>query len=258
MTRLDAETVLAAAAQWVWVPDDAVKTETDDFLLIAYPSYYSSPTQVPRTDSGRSGVELLAEVRARTAELGRGRVEWRVDDRTRPADLEPALLAAGAVVNEELLVLARPLAGWEAPPTEVDVRRVVDHETLEDWHHVQTSVFGGTRPDDSAFEVELERGAAQVRSGTGMSVVGYLDGSPVGAAGVSLVDGWARLWGGSTLPEARGRGVYRAMTSARAAWAREHGATSALVKGRVDTSAPILGHAGFTAYGEERWYLLDV
>ena len=91
-----------------------------------------------------------------------------------------------------------------------------------------------------------------------MSVVGYLDGSPVGAAGVSLVDGWARLWGGSTLPEARGRGVYRAMTSARAAWAREHGATSALVKGRVDTSAPILGHAGFTAYGEERWYLLDV
>jgi hypothetical protein len=26
----------------------------------------------------------------------------------------------------------------------------------------------------------------------------------------------------------------------------------------VDTSAPILGHAGFKAYGEERWYLLDV
>ena len=38
MTRLDAETVLAAAAQWVWVPDDVVKTETDDFLLFAYPS----------------------------------------------------------------------------------------------------------------------------------------------------------------------------------------------------------------------------
>ena len=74
MTRLDAETVLAAAAQWVWVPDEAVKTETDDFLLIAYPSYYSSPTQVPRTDSGRSAAELLAEVRARTEELGRGRV----------------------------------------------------------------------------------------------------------------------------------------------------------------------------------------
>jgi hypothetical protein len=200
MTRLDAETVLAAAAQWVWVPDEAVTTETDDFLLVAYPSYYSSPTQVPRTDSDRSGAELLEEVRARTAELGRGRVEWRVDDRTRPADLEPALLAAGAVVNEELLVLARPLAGWEAPPTEVDVRPVVDRATLEDWHHVQTSVFGGTRPDDSAFEVELERGARQVRAGTGMSVVGYLDGSPVGAAGVSLVDGWARLWGGSTLP----------------------------------------------------------
>jgi len=60
------------------------------------------------------------------------------------------------------------------------------------------------------------------------------------------------------LPEARGRGVYRAMTTARAAWASEQGATTALVKGRIDTSAPILGRAGFTAYGEERWYFLDV
>jgi hypothetical protein len=48
------------------------------------------------------------------------------------------------------------------------------------------------------------------------------------------------------------------MTTARAAWASEQGATTALVKGRVDTSAPILGRAGFTAYGEERWYFLDV
>ena len=87
------------------------------------------------------------------------------------------------------------------------MRPVVDRETLEDWHHVHTRVFGGARPDDSAFEVELEREVGQVRAGTGMSVVGYLDGSPVGAAGVSLVDGWARLWGGSTLPEARGRGA---------------------------------------------------
>jgi hypothetical protein len=40
--------------------------------------------------------------------------------------------------------------------------------------------------------------------------------------------------------------------------AREHGATLALVKGRVLTSAPILLRAGFADYGEERCYWLPV
>jgi hypothetical protein len=42
------------------------------------------------------------------------------------------------------------------------------------------------------------------------------------------------------------------------ALAREHGATLALVKGRVETSGPILRRAGFTAYGEERSYCVSV
>jgi hypothetical protein len=36
------------------------------------------------------------------------------------------------------------------------------------------------------------------------------------------------------------------------------GATTALVKGRISTSAPILARAGFTHYGDERGYLLEV
>ena len=33
-----------------------------------------------------------------------------------------------------------------------------------------------------------------------------------------------------------------------------HGATMALVKGKMDTSAPILRRAGFAAYGQEPDY----
>jgi hypothetical protein len=40
--------------------------------------------------------------------------------------------------------------------------------------------------------------------------------------------------------------------------ARERDATLALVKGRVETSAPILRRAGFALYGEERCYRLDL
>ena len=40
--------------------------------------------------------------------------------------------------------------------------------------------------------------------------------------------------------------------------ARAHGATLALVKGRVETSGPILLRSGFAAYREERCYWLPV
>jgi hypothetical protein len=40
--------------------------------------------------------------------------------------------------------------------------------------------------------------------------------------------------------------------------ARAHGATLALVKGRMVTSAPILLRAGFADFGEERCYWLRV
>ena len=40
--------------------------------------------------------------------------------------------------------------------------------------------------------------------------------------------------------------------------AREHGAALALVKGRVETSGPILLRAGFADYGEERCYWLSI
>ncbi len=50
----------------------------------------------------------------------------------------------------------------------------------------------------------------------------------------------------------------RAVLAERLRLARDHGATLALVKGRVLTSGPILLRAGFADYGEERCYWLPV
>jgi hypothetical protein len=41
---------------------------------------------------------------------------------------------------------------------------------------------------------------------------------------------------------------------ARLSYAVAHGATMALVKGKIDTSGPILRRAGFAAYGREPIY----
>jgi ribosomal protein S18 acetylase RimI-like enzyme len=64
------------------------------------------------------------------------------------------------------------------------------------------------------------------------------------------------MWGGSTLAQWRGRGLYRALTSYRARLALERGYPYA----RVDTSPdsrPILIGLGMHAVADTRPYLLD-
>jgi len=75
---------------------------------------------------------------------------------------------------------------------------------------------------------------------------------------VTLADGVARLWGGSVLPRARGQGIYRHVLATRLSCPAAHGATMALVRGRTDTSGPILRRAGFTAFGQETLYSLPL
>jgi GNAT superfamily N-acetyltransferase len=96
--------------------------------------------------------------------------------------------------------------------------------------------------------------SATVPDGQGGMVVAYAGGEPAGSGGVIIVDSVARLWGGAVVPSARGRGIYRAVLAERLAYAVTHGATMALVKGRTDTSGPILRRAGFAAFGQEPIY----
>src|SRR4029453_17733615 len=111
---------------------------------------------------------------------------------------------------------------------------------------------GGTMAPDDELERAAADGRRQLPAGEGGSVVASLDGTPVVAAGISEPADVARPWGGAVSDHARGRGVYRALLDARLHYGREHGATMALVKGRVETSGPILLRAGFVRYGEER------
>ncbi len=82
------------------------------------------------------------------------------------------------------------------------------------------------------------------------------DGVPVGAAGHVVAGETIRLWGGAVVPSARHTGAYRALLDRRLRAGVEAGCTMALVKGRVDTSAPVLLRAGFRKYGEVRAYRL--
>ena len=124
-----------------------------------------------------------------------------------------------------------------------------DVDTYRDWDRVSVEVFGGSPRSDA----DLRDGIAR-RQPTSTLLVAYRDGRPLGTGGASRAGDVLRLWGGAVLEDARGAGAYRALLAARLRQGVDDGCRMALVKGRVETSAPILRRAGFEEYGEERAY----
>lgn len=242
--------VLVAAAAWVYVPDDAREVRTDEHHVIAYPPHWSDPTVATSVASDRPAPDVLDAVLDAAASLGREEVTVWVTGATRPTDLEDLLRERGELV-EQLDVLARPLS--DLPdldvPADADVRRVADEQGVRHHDVVGTEVFGGSLADDAAVAASVRR-----QSDTSRSYVAYRGDRPVGACGMTVAGPVARLWGGSVVEDARGSGFYRAMLDVRLREAQEAGCRFALVKGRVETSGPVLRRAGFAAYGQERGY----
>ena len=260
-TNWDAEAVLAASNEWAWVPDGAPNVRTDEYLVVAYPDYFLTPTSARVFGSGRDAATLADEIADAARGLGRNRLWWRLSEFTRPEGLEPELTRRGATVVDRMDVLALPLADGvpDLPvPDDVEVRRVTDAATVRDAVVVGNDAFGGDEPTDeqvAASLAEVERGLADDSGGRW---VAYVSGRPAGTGGYTLAGEVCRLWGGGTHGSLRGRGAYRGVLDARLAAARAAGATLALTHGVVETSSPILRRIGFTRHGEERTLVLDV
>jgi GNAT superfamily N-acetyltransferase len=80
---------------------------------------------------------------------------------------------------------------------------------------------------------------------------------PVCAARMEFAPGtaFAGLWGGGTVKEWRGRGIYRALVAHRARIAAEHGYRYLQVDAS-DDSRPILSRLGFAALSTTTPYLI--
>jgi hypothetical protein len=257
---LSAEAVVAASNAWSWIPDNAITETTEEYLLVRFPDYFEHPLELLRfspAEATGASPEAVDTVLDRARRFGLPDLYWwvRLDSPPEVADL---LVARGATVDETLDVLAVDLSHGapELLPSarQVSLRWATNLPTLRDGTQVGVTVFGGSMPPEERLEEEAKRDSGTVAGGDGGMVVAYADGEPVGSGGIAMTDGVARLWGGAVCPEARRQGVYRAILAARLRYGAAHGATMALVKGRVETSAPILRQAGFAAYGQEIMY----
>jgi hypothetical protein len=258
---LSADKVVAASNAWTWIPDNATTEATREHLLVRFPDYFDHPLELLRFTPAEESTATLAStvetVLERARQFGLPDLYWwvKLDSPPEVADL---LVARGATVDETLDVLAVDLrkgAPELLPPVkEVALRWATEVPTHRDGTQVGVTVFGGSMPPQERLAEEARRDSATVKAGDGGMVVAYVDGAPVGSGGISMADGVARLWGGAVLEPARGQGVYRAILAARLMYGAAHGATMGLVKGRVDTSGPILRQAGFAPFGQEISY----
>jgi GNAT superfamily N-acetyltransferase len=171
-----------------------------------------------RPDDGE--VEPLVE---RMRELP-GHVEWKYYSHDGP-ELRERLVAAGLEPDDEETVVVAEAASIPPPPEDVELRIVTD-----EFVDLAAEVFG------DRFDLP-ERAVA---------VVAVVDGEPVSGGRVDFEDGveFAGLFGGITLPEFRGRGLYRATVAKRAELARERGYRW-LYSDALPTSRPILERLGF-------------
>ena len=252
---LSPKDVAAASAAWVYVPDEATRIETDEYLLVRSPAWFDADLDLVGLDPRGDLDHTVARVLRVARETGAPELTWWIKLGT-DAGIESRVARLGEL-DETVDVLALDLARGVPDLGRVDdveVRWIDDAAGVVDAYAVLTEVFGGSLPPDG--QVDLEAAKARVDLAAGEIAIGVvdLDGRPVGTGGVTIADGVARLWNGSVREEARGRGAYRALLRARLGWAVAQGATMALVKGRVETSGPVLRRAGFEVFGQERSY----
>ncbi|MFG2720442.1 GNAT family N-acetyltransferase [Streptomyces sp. NPDC048416] len=170
--------------------------------------------------------------------------EWKLYAHDCPADLGRRLLAAGfSAEPEETVMVARvaelPLGVEQIPGT---LRPVTDAAGVRLMTEVHTGAFGS---DSSRLGERLLAQFAEAPD-TVIGVVAMAGDQPVSAARMDFHPGteFASLWGGGTLPEWRGRGIYRALVAHRARIAARRGYRYL----QVDASAqsrPILRRLGF-------------
>jgi hypothetical protein len=196
----------------------------------------------------------VAEVRALFTARDRLRITWEVGDSATPADLAERLMALGMVPDEPEslavgMVLGRPL---DSTPGDVVVRPVLTLDEFSTADRIFRQGFGGPSEEDPA---ELEKKFARHKAvSVSERYLAWINGEPVAAGDALYLPAGVVMCGGVTLPEARGKGAYRALIAARWEEGRRRG-TKTLITQAGAMSRPILRRLGFEEVVSVRIFL---
>jgi GNAT superfamily N-acetyltransferase len=189
--------------------------------------------------------EVLEEVRATLRARERAKTQWEVGSSAAPGLVE-ALLERGLVRDGDGYAVALVLRHEPPAVDGLEARRIETFEEYAAANAVQWEAF-----ESPAEEIEEARALLEERYRETVNVMHgvWLDGELVCTGTSAPTEHGLLLYGGATLPSARGRGAYRALLRARWDDAVALG-TPALITQGGTMSRPILERVGFERVGE--------
>jgi GNAT superfamily N-acetyltransferase len=186
---------------------------------------------------------VLERVRDRDADCF-----WFVHPSATPHDLADRLAAHGLQAAEHITCMSLERSGGRgrAPrgPADVVVREVIDERDVQAYSDL-TNSYWEIPASERPLVADLHRQWGRT-SAPGRRFLAYAGGEPVGKAYLSLAGprGVASIFGMSTAPHARGRGVATTLTSALLQAARYAGCERTVVHSTA-MAAPVYRRFGF-------------
>lgn len=231
--------------------DERIETERYTLCMGAGMTWNTVQRQRFRADEVD---DVLEEIRSLLRERGRGKTQWEVGSAAEPPNLVDLLLARGLVPDRDPYAVALVLT--DAPPPVAPglvARRVETFEEFVAANKVQWEAF-----ETPAEEIEELRTSLpeRWRETPNLMHAVWLEGEVVGAGTCAPTPHGLLLYGGATLPRARGRGAYRALLRARWDEAVARGAPTLITQGG-SMSRPILERLGFEPVGHVHMLLDD-
>jgi hypothetical protein len=243
------------SARFLAAYDDQLRTQAevdsaDEVVRIGplwVATYASRGGFVTYRDLGGADSAEIDELVARALEHFSGRadvaeIEWKTRGHDEAPGLHESLVARGFEPDEMESVMigrASDLAADVPLPEGVTLRLIASEADIRAMVHMQNEVFGSSFPADGII--------ADVAAGRDLELwVAEAAGAIVSSGRLQPVAGtsFAGIWGGATREEWRGRGIYRALTAARARGALARG-LSLIQSDSTEYSRPILERSGF-------------
>nr|WP_206443990.1 GNAT family N-acetyltransferase [Nocardioides sp. KC13] len=207
---------------------------------------------------GADAVGIEALVAAAVAHFEADRAIEEVEWKTRGHDVAPGLhetlLRHGFEPEEPESIMigeARLLAVDVPLPEGITLRSITTEEDVRAAGIMQDGVFGSATSEGRLGDV-----VRRIAAGECEMWVAEADGEIVSAGRIDPVAGtqFAGIWGGATLPEWRGQGIYRALTAARARTAIARGKRY-IHSDSTEFSRPILERSGLVKVGTTTPYV---
>jgi hypothetical protein len=231
-----------------------------DTRIIERPGWYQVIT--PSSGSSVSNEVVLSVLGADAEQVVRRTIreyadagvafKWQVVPQTEPADLG-AILERYGFTWIDIRGMAITTQGATLPAITVEP---VTPATLREYYDAFARGWGPTGFSIADPDAWLADHARVIAAGTHAMYLARIAGQAAGTAGTCFKPRSGYLVGGNVVEEHRGRGVYRALVTARLHALAARGIPLAVTQARELTSAPMLEHMGFETVCRGRVYRL--